>query len=237
MRVVAILATLTGCLGTPSLEAPSDAAPPSTPREHFVTRAWPALDTCVGCHGSRPTIDFLAKGTADTAYDTVLAFQPPVVDLSAPSASLLLTMGQHTGPALDPADAEAVFAWLEAERDARTDDGRDPIVIGPVQPGAGISLALGTTGGRITFDAMPFPGGLYVTNTQITAGAAGLSVRHPLFVSNPVDVEPVIDTLDRFADVDLALDPNASERLADALFLGFAYADPLTIHFQALEAP
>src|SRR5687768_7986256 len=90
-RALVACALLSGCLG----EAPFEPAA-LTARERFTTQAWPALATCAGCHGTQPAIDFLAPGTADGAYTTLFEFQPPVIEIVAPAASLLVTMGKHT---------------------------------------------------------------------------------------------------------------------------------------------
>src|SRR5258706_14836424 len=111
--VVGACIALTACL----------VADPSTPpsqqsaRDTYMQHAWPALTYCVGCHGSQPAIAFLAPGTPEAAYDTGFMFQPPVIDLESPAASLMLTIGKHTGPALMPQDAATIHPWLDAERD------------------------------------------------------------------------------------------------------------------------
>jgi hypothetical protein len=56
-----------------------------------------------------------------------------------------------------------------------------------------------------------------------------------LFVSRPA--HPIVDEIDRFADVDLALEPGKTVELGPAWFLSFAVADYLAIHFKTLEAP
>ena len=44
-------------------------------------------------------------------------FQPPVLDVDVPSASLLLTMGKHTGPALTAEAAVGAIAYAVARGD------------------------------------------------------------------------------------------------------------------------
>ncbi|HEY5947168.1 MAG TPA: hypothetical protein VIV40_16810, partial [Kofleriaceae bacterium] len=85
-------ALLSGCL-----DEAASVPTAMTARERWNTQAWPALTACASCHGSQPAIDFFAPGTVDGAYTTVFDFQPPVLDVSAPASSLLLTMGKHTG--------------------------------------------------------------------------------------------------------------------------------------------
>lgn len=234
LLTVAVCSTLLGC----------DVADPPIDKlsadQQFQTKAWPALARCVGCHGSQPAIDFLAPGTAQGAYATVFDFQPPIVDVESPASSLLLTMGKHTGPAMLPAEADAVLAWLEAEREVRIPDSGHPVAIGPVTLALGavntVDLGLGAT---LRFVPAMAAGGLSLTQLQLTAGAGGLHVVHPLFTSKPAAGDPRIDTADAFGDLDLKLTANASSPLGggSALFTTFSPTDPITLHFRTLEAP
>lgn len=230
-RLMVACVLLSGCLG----EAPSE---PSvlTARQRFTTQAWPALATCAGCHGAQPAIDFLAPGTAEGAYTTVFEFQPPVIDVTAPAASLLVTMGKHTGPALESAAAAAVLGWLEAERDERVPDMGTSVRVGPFLPvlGAPMTVDLGVAGATLTMTAEVSDAGLYVSRLTLHAGT-GLRVAHPLFVSRPPN--PVLDSIDRFADLDLSLAAGTTSELGPAIFLAFDPNDYLSIHFKTLEAP
>jgi hypothetical protein len=233
---VAMFVLLAGCVDTEQLPA----MPTLDAAHQFSERAWPALSVCAGCHGSQPTIDFLAPGTADGAYATVFAFQPAIIDLGSPSASLLVTMGKHTGPALDPTSAQTVLDWLDQERKERVTPTGSAIEVGPVSLvlGTPASLAL-PTGGTIAFTPSTIANGLYLSQLAITAPAAGLHVVHPLFVEHPARLPAIIDTLDRFSDVDVRLGPNETYELGggDALFLDFDPSVPLAVHFHTLEAP
>lgn len=212
--------------------------PELSPREQFVETAWPALTRCVGCHATQPTIDFLAPGDVELAYTSVFEFQPPVLEVEAPSSSLLLTMGEHTGPALTAPESAAVLGWLEAEKIARAGTTDLPVVIGPVTPSLGtiteVDLGFGAS---LQFVAMPYPGGLYLSEVQLTGGPSGLHVVHPLFVSRPAAGELVLDPVDRFGELDVEVQPGKIEPLGAAVFSTFASTDPFTIHFRTLEAP
>lgn len=216
----------------------SNFEPTLTPREQFVEAAWPALVRCVGCHAKQPTIDFLAPGDVELAYTSVFEFQPPVLEVEAPSSSLLLTMGEHTGPALTAPESAAVLGWLETEKTARAGTAELPVVIGPVVPviGSLTTVDLGF-GASLEFVAMPYPGGLYLSELQLTAGPSRLRVVHPLFVSRPEAGELVLDPVDRFGELDVELQPGEIEPLGAAVFSTFASTDPFTIHFRTLEAP
>ena len=234
LLMVTVCSTLISCdVGDPpAVELSAD--------QQFQTKAWPALARCVGCHGSQPTIDFLAPGTADGAYTTMFAFQPSIVNVASPASSLLVTMGKHTGPPLLPAEADAVLTWIEAEREVRVPTSGDPVVIGPVTLALGavntVKLGLGAT---LRFLPAAASGGLTLTRIELAAGAGGLHVVHPLFTSQPAVGDPRIDTADTFGDLDLKLAANATSSLGGgaALFPTFVPTDPITLHFRTLEAP
>lgn len=222
---------VTGCF-----DEATPTPPELTARESFVQLAWPALGACQGCHGAQPAIDFLAPGTPEGAYTTVFEFQPPVIDVGAPASSLLLTMGQHTGPALDPGAASLVLQWLEAERDERVPDIGESVSVGPFLAtlGAPMTLELPVQGATVTLVPEAGEAGLYLSRLTVTAGG-GLRLAHPLFVSRPP--KPILDELDRFAELDVSLAAGEVLELGPAAFLAFDPSDYLTIHFKTLEAP
>lgn len=226
------IAAATGC----GVGATTDDA-----RDVFVERAWPALTACVGCHQAQPSVDFLAPGTPEEAYDTLFAFQPPVIDLGSPASSLLVTMGRHTGPALAPVNATAVLDWIDAERAARIEAPPPPLAIGP------ITLVLGTTN-SVDLGPLGAPGavvrfvptalgesGLAINDLELVAGPAAIHVAHPLVVTNPAQHDPIPDPLDQLADVDTIVAAGTALALGDALLVGFRPTDPLSIHVRALE--
>jgi hypothetical protein len=228
-------AAIAGCVG-------ADPTPPSTPptlsaKDTYTQKAWPALQKCVGCHGSLPAVDWMAPGTIDGAYATVFSFQPPVVNLDTPESSLVLTMGKHTGPALAAEDAPPILEWLQKERDERTPPAATPIVVGPLTATLD-AMNIVDLGHGATMHFVPdsFDGHLDLTAVDITTTAA-LHVTHPLFVSRPHDADPIIDEVDHFDDIDTTIAANTTFTLTAATFLDFAATDPFTIHFIALEAP
>lgn len=228
---VAASIALAGCLGGASSETQTLSA-----REQWSQRAWPALATCAGCHGSQPAIDFLAPSSADGAYETVFGFQPPVIDVEVPASSLLLTMGKHTGPALGGDAAAQVLAWLEAERDERVPEVGESVRVGPAVPtlGAPMTFDLGVGGASLMIVPEASEAGLYLSRVSLYAGT-GLHVVHPLFVSRPA--HPIVDDIDRFGELDMVLAAGTSVELGPVWFLAFAPGDYLSIHFSALEAP
>jgi hypothetical protein len=234
VAILVVSAGLAGCVDTEQTPVALDA------RSQFVQNAWPALSACVGCHGTQPTIDFLAPGTADGAYDQLLAFQPAIVDLATPSASLLVTMGKHTGPAMDAMAEQTVLTWLDQEQKERVAPPTEAISVGPIDISLGMPVSIDLpAGGKLGFVASSLSGGLYLSQLAIVAGPQGLHVAHPLFVTHPAKLPAVVDELDRFGDVDVKLAGGESLALGggDALFLEFSPSAPLTIHFHTLEAP
>jgi hypothetical protein len=232
---VAACATLLGC------EVGEPPPPHVAAHELWSTRAWPALGQCAGCHASQPTIDFLAPGTPDEAYATMFAYQPSLLDVESPSSSLLLGMGKHTGPELDVRATLDLLAWLEAEREERAVTSPDPIVVGPLtlQLGAMNQIALPVDGALLRFIPADAGGKLSLTELELRAGPRGLRAAHPVFSSKPAAGDPLVDTSDRYGDLELELTANAAEKLGGGatLFATFPSTDPITIHFRKLEAP
>jgi hypothetical protein len=231
---IAASVCLAGCLGDSTTSSPTTL----TARQTWDQRAWSALSTCAGCHGNQPAIDFLAPGTADGAYTTVFSFQPPIVDVEVPSASLLLTMGKHTGPAFSADQAAGVLAWLEAEHEERMPDAGNTLRVGPVlpTPGTAITLDLGVNGAQLTLMPETSALGLYFSHVTVTAGASsGVHLAHPLFVSRPP--KPILDPVDRFGSLDAKIAAGGQLELGPVWFLDFSSTDYLSIHFSTLEAP
>jgi hypothetical protein len=231
---IALAATCASLLGCDGELTSAESA-----QQLYLSRAWPALGRCAGCHATRPTIDFLAPGTAAEAYPMMFAFQPPILDVASPASSLVLTMGKHTGPALLPDEADAILAWLAAEHTERVPDPGLAVAIGPVALALGaantVDLGLGAT---LAFVPSPAAAGLALRQLVLTAGPRGLHAVHPLLVTDPPQVPPRIDTRDTFGDVDVTLAAGASVALGGgSAALAFDPGDPITIYFRTLEAP
>ena len=86
----------------------------------FKTDAYPTFNTvCSACHaGTDPTTAFLKATTIDGMRQTLLAFDPNVVNLDAPESSRVLTKGAHEGPSLDATQTAGILGWIQAEKDA-----------------------------------------------------------------------------------------------------------------------
>jgi hypothetical protein len=119
-----------------------DAAPVDLPGrviQAFVRDVAPLINrvpgTCTRCHaGQFPLVNYLAVLEASDGgpdqRQSILAYKhngerPYLVDLVAPSRSLLVTKGAHTGPALTRSDSEraGVVAWAALERQLACETG------------------------------------------------------------------------------------------------------------------
>jgi hypothetical protein len=237
-------------------------------RQKWTDSAYPVFrDNCVTCHaGSRPMIEFLLGGTTDAgaAYDSIKAYDPPVMNVDAPGSSRVLSKGLHDGPALTGEQSFAILTWLQAERDAvitkPTDetsllatapfmvelcppfDPANPTFVCPTInhvpldtiPNIGPQIP----GAEITFTAHALTSGLYLSNLKLSGGTAGAYVEHPLFVSKPVEGEQFPDQIDRYFNLKMNLAASATEQLSGgtAMFSGFVATDMVEIHFKTISA-
>lgn len=263
------LVAASGCSGAIDNEGLDGLTPEQvTAQRLWVSKALPQLQTnCISCHdGSMPDTGFLAGAGDLEKRDTLMAYTPTpaagvasVVDLGAPSLSLLLIKGAHDGPALDAAQSSDILEWVNAERAAAPDDEPgnrietapflaalcisglpdDPAAPNPNCPINKIALdSLGVAGAEIRFVVQNLSPGLYMTNLKLVPGAAGVFIDHPLFISLPADAEPKLDAIDRFASVKMNLMATATpaeQTIGDgtASFVDFPATDMLLIHFQA----
>ena len=232
-------------------------------RELYNTKAKPVFDTaCASCHsGSDPTVAFIAGADPMAQRATLLAFDPQVVNLTAPTSSRILTKGAHSGPALLASQASELIEWINAERDAaNVTGGADPGLVTeaftpqlctntnavPGDPDCPINivpldgLVEGWAGARIRFVAQPLSSALYVTNLALEGGADGVYIEHPLFVSWPLteNAQPIPDTLDRFFNVKMNLMTGTAPSPisgGSAAFLNFNPTNKLTINFKVVD--
>jgi len=268
--LIAILC-LTGCSGLVDDGGSGGLTPDElTARKLWLSKALPLLKAnCDSCHGgSMPGIDFIA-GTSDLEVrDNLLAHEPSEVDLDSPSSSHLLTRGAHDGPALDASQLSDLLEWIRAEKQAR---GVATVIIGVAKFQAALCTSglpdtpaapnpnclvnhaaldeLGAPGATIDFVVQALSGATYITNLQVTPGASGVFVDHPLFVTYPATVDEnrlgcgqdaagetfCGDNLDRFSTVQTNLmtgDPPAVLGDGTATFAEFIPTDQMSIHFK-----
>src|SRR6185295_673711 len=99
-----------------------------TPEQRDARRQWkdealPVFrSACIVCHdGSRVGVGFLTGGPDDFAIrDHVMAFDPAVVNLEAPSSSRILQKGLHEGPMLGVEDSFSILSWIQAEKSVQS---------------------------------------------------------------------------------------------------------------------
>jgi hypothetical protein len=264
LALLAVLG-LVGCTGL--IDGGSDGL---TRQERIARQKWkddalPILRAnCTTCHaGSRPQVEFLVGDTDFEIYDTLKAFDPPVVNFEAPGSSRILSKGQHDGPALNAEQTAGLLQWLQSERDVTITKPTDETQLLATAPFA-VELCppfdpanptfVCPTVNRVLLDAVPVVGALipgaeisftahslssalYLSNLKITGGTAGAYIEHPLFVSTPAEGESYPDQIDRYFNVKMNLAANAVEQLSGgtAVFAGFVPTDMVEIHFRVLS--
>lgn len=248
---------LVGCSGLIDAGDDNVSAEEQLARQLFVQKAKPVLDNnCAACHsGSDPTVAFLQGADPMDIRGKLLASD--YVNLEATQSSRLLTKGAHSGPALTAAQASDLLEWLAAERDAAgvagtVDTGLETQPFTPVLCTGGnpgdptcpityvdiTNLVDGWAGAKIRFVAQPLSQDLYVTNLALEGGPEGVYIEHPLFVSWPIEGDPIPDTLDRFFNVKMNLAAGAMPSQISggtAAFINFAPTNQLTIHFKVVD--
>jgi hypothetical protein len=233
--------------------------------QKWVTSAMPVLSQdCVTCHnGSRASVGFLVGGDAISMHDTVMAFQPPVVNLDASSSSQIVTKGLHEGPQLTADESAKLLDWLFAERAAANHNPDDPVQLLATKPfaiqlctGGDPDNAAGTcptnhvslvglptdgtllAGAEIAFTAQAQGQSIYLTNLVGTGGTSGFYLEHLLFVSLPAKVDPFPDQIDRYYNLKLNVGPGKTSSINGGTedFVGFAPTDMVELHFKLLTA-
>lgn len=248
-----------GCTGLIDAGGTGDLTPEqAAAREAWVSEAQPVLaQNCAACHnGSRANIGFL-EGDVMAQRDDLLAYEPLVVNLTAPQSSRLLTKGLHEGPALTASQASSILQWVQKQKDASDVAGGGdlsletdpfiPLVCTAGAPGTvdcpfnNVALdKVGVPGGVIRFTVQSLGSGLYLANLKLIPGADGAYIEHPLFVSKPDNGDAKPDTIDRFFNVKMNLQQGATDAQQQiaggtAAFVGFLASDPLSIYFKKAD--
>lgn len=259
----ALMIALVGCTGL--IDGGSDGLTQQQrdARTKFQTAAFPVLrDSCAVCHnGSRANIGFLIGTDAFGVRNTLMSYDPPVVNLDATKSSRILTKGLHDGPALTSDQLTSLLDWLDAEHEALNHDPDHPIpqlattkyapqlcqatAANPTAPCPVNHIPLsdipnvGTSipGAEITFIAEGLSSGLYLHDLSVTGGTAGVYLEHALFVSLPANTNPFPDQFDRYFAMKLNVKPNTTTQLdgGTAQFGGFAPTDMIEINFKVVS--
>ncbi len=257
-----------GCNGL--IQGPTDKG--LTPEERaaqdkWISEAYPAFQaqTCTTCHaGQQPGVAFLlADSNPLNVRQTLLTFDPQVVNLTAAQSSRVLTKGAHAGPALDADSTTKILDWIEAEATAAGDTGgagtttltTDPFAVllctsgvagDPTCPINHVSLAsvganaptpIDLTGAEIDFVAQPLSDALYLTDMVLKAGGSGIYIEHPLFISVPPMGDVIPDSIDRFfaLKMDLMASTQGEVGAGAAAFSYFTPTNMMQISFQVVD--
>jgi len=242
-RSLLAVVLLAGCTGDIQDKSLAGLTPQQAlAKQRWLNKAEPVFKAkCIMCHdGSEPPADAYLAGMGDLAIrDTAIAYVPQLVNLGAPASSRVVTKGMHEGPALTAQEASDILSWITAERDARP----PAMVIETMQvtmmQGSATTVpldSLGYAGASISFTATPVQNDTYATGITVTAGADGLFLEHPLFVSNPAGAAAIPDPIDRFYSTTLNLMAAGTMTLSTATtFTGFKIGDPLSVRFDVLD--
>lgn len=162
--------------------------PQIDPRTIFQSQALPAMATCAPCHKQAQAglAPFLTDGGE---YAAITTYGSGKFLTQSPDQSLLLTKGNHAGPALNVDQADRVLSWLTVEAGARSKLTATTSVTPSVALRQGdffISLEklVGDPLARVTFHVEPgTSGNVRLQNLKLTAGKAGaIRVVHPLLM-------------------------------------------------------
>ncbi|HEX3762930.1 MAG TPA: hypothetical protein VHW23_29745 [Kofleriaceae bacterium] len=259
----ALMLALVGCTGLVDGGSDGMSQQQRDAKSKWEQSALPVLrQDCITCHnGSRADVGFLIGGDNNAIHDTLMAFQPAVVNLDAASSSQLVTKGLHEGPQLTADETSKMLDWLFAERDAANHDPDHPIVQLVTKPFA-VQLCTGgdpgsatcptnhvamdgiptdgtkLAGTEISFTAQTLGSSLYLTNLAATGGTSGFYAEHMLFVSLPAMKDPYPDQIDRYFALKLNVPAGMTNPIDGGSedFVGFGPTDMLEISFKILTA-
>ncbi len=212
----AAVVLLVGCTGLiQGKDDPAISPEEKAARDKWVNEALPAFQmaTCTTCHeNQQPGVAFLDGMSDLDRRQTLLNFDPQVVNLDAPQSSRVLTKGAHAGPALDSQYVQPILDWIQAEvaaAGAASGGTASTLTTMPFTPllctsgtsgsptcpinhvslvdvGMAAATPVDLTGAEITFVVQPLSNSMYVTDLTLKAGTNGIYIEHPLFVYLPV---------------------------------------------------
>lgn len=136
--------------------------------DKFVNEVYPAIQTdCGSCHdnGANGAPIFMVPANAEASYTSIIGFSPTLIAI--PENSNLVLHGEHTGPALTPAQDSLVRAWLQLEADER---GLVGGVDEPEPTGPTLQEALEGFSDCMSYDDWMLTGMNTIAASQTTAG-------------------------------------------------------------------
>jgi hypothetical protein len=212
---------LAACGGTYDPNAPfatADAGPDQIARQQFDTMIAPLMVAqCDSCHEAGLLMAPIFASTYESVTTYVpTAGSPDFLSCTSPAASFLITGANtdHAGPAFGVNDEPVVVQWIQMWAQvspACTGGVANRAVTGPITLVTGTNtvpldgLGTGLTGATIQFVAQEVGGGLLIDNVQVTAGASGLHVKHPVFEACNTAPPAIVDAVDTFAATDLTV--------------------------------
>lgn len=254
LGLIAIIICATACNG----EVISQQVEGLSPQEQvaldaWISRALPVLEAkCMMCHdGSMPNIGYIQGATNVEKRDTLVNYQPAIVNLGAPQSSRILTKGLHTGPALEATEATSILTWIRAEAVARPPVApirtmQMPMMLcttgAPGTPDCPINTidlsSLGPTGSTFEIVVSQLADSAYLTNMKFKAGADGLYLAHPLLESWPSGAtEPIVDPIDRFFayEINIAAATESVLGTGEATMQMWVASNPISVRFDVIE--
>jgi hypothetical protein len=264
VRAALFALALVGCTGEIESKL-TEGLPPeqAVAIEKWAKKALPVFGdpryNCITCHdGSVAKAPAYLAGADDLMRrDTLLAYNPRVVNLGAPQSSRMLTVGDHMmlmgGPALEVIDSTACLEWIQAERLARPEivpirtDAIQPMICTSGNPGdptcpinmVDLSLVGPTpVPATLTFVLQNVSGSSYYTQIKVKAGAEGVYFEHPLIESYVGgDTVPTPDPVDRMFAVVMNVPANMEMVVGSgmATIAEFSVNDPISFQFDVIE--
>ena len=258
--------TSTGCTGFITGEALGSGSgsgsgdPVQEAADQWNNNAYPLFDSlCVGCHNSPSNTaapQFLNSTDAASMRQSVMGYSPPVVSLSSPADSLVVTEGpSHPGTAWPDGDAAIIQTWIEAEQAAAAsmpgggtlETAPMPLTLCVVPSGGNDSgcqptkfdlTAVGLPGAYISLIAQQLTptSGIYVDFLSLNGATAGAYIEHPLFIDAPTGQQALEDEFDQFQTVKTNVAPSTAAAIGAgaAAFTEFVPTDPIMISFKVV---
>lgn len=239
------LLLLTACSGQfqgtgsdAGIEDPSIAA-----RAFFSSNVQPILEgNCTACHsGSMAGLAFIMP---PSIYDSVMAHPNLVFGGDAP-ASRLYAYGrsdQHSGPIFTPEQSEIVRQWIDLVP-PRENEEPPPITTNRFAPLVGpntvdlAEMGEGLDGATMTFTMQQLAQGIYISALMVNAGAGGVHLNHPLFVSYCSNRPAKADPVDSFYGLDMIVNAGLTGMVGGGtvILTDFQPGCELSIHFEIIE--